>query len=111
MGMAKVRGRREEDVGGLVPGYAHPSGSNLSRQGWTDWAAAGPSWAGVGPIAPRQSAVPNASSRPKRNRFTLFIDKTIIRLARSWAEMGVDAADCPEQSTLPRAISRPRRNR
>src|ERR1041385_9451799 len=37
--------------------------------------------------------------------------KNTIRLARSWAEVGVSTADCLEQSTLPRATSRPRRNR
>src|SRR4051812_45472477 len=97
-------------VGGLVPGRLTQEEKTFQDKGG-DLAAAGPSLADVWPIAPRQSATPNASSRPRRNRPTLFINKAFSRLARSWAEMVTGTADCPEQSTSPMTPSRPRRNR
>src|SRR3954453_19061502 len=72
--------------GDWYPGRLTQAETTFQDRG-ADWAAAGPSWADVWPIAPRQPVTPNASSRPRRNRPTLFINKAFSRLARSWAEM------------------------
>src|SRR4051812_12707159 len=96
--------------GDWYPGRLTQAETTFQGKG-ADWAAAGPSWADVWPIAPRQPATPNASGRPRRNRPTLFINKAFSRLARSWAETVIGTADCPEQSTSPMTPSRPRRNR
>ena len=63
----------------------------------------GCSWAELGERTTdcvKQLAVPIASSRPRRNRPTFIIAKTLSRLVSSWAEMTVGIADCPGQSTL-----------
>src|SRR3954464_13604513 len=96
--------------GDWYPGRLTQAETTFQDRG-ADWAAAGPSWADVWPIAPRQPATPNASRRGRRNRPTLFVNKAFSRFARSWAEMVTGTPDFPEQSTSPMAPSGRRGNR
>src|ERR1041384_4184172 len=93
------------------PGRVTQAKAIFQDKAGPDWAAAGPSWADVWPIDPKQSTIPNASSRPRRNRSILPSPRRSTDWAAAWPRGASAWPIDPEPSTTPRVLGRPRRNR